>query len=295
MADCTPPLMDAGEIVARLGGAEATREALSDAASPLPVGAPAEEPTAAAARAKLALFLHQLHSSEPDEPRGTSLPLARFQRCENESRVSMMRAAFTPGCHRVFWRHSPGCTAVRRPGYIDADVDAPSPVAESTTPFRLLDACPDGPLCLPMGCMWARRRSLLVCAWASSPDDRDSAWRTGCALWALPESVLRLVLAFSRCHARASVLDLPPECELRVRWCDAGAAEAPLPVLDAPADDQAWAALPVNTFRGTAGVAEFEYYDPLSIALEMHAHSVDKNEDYQVRLVVCELKRRNHA
>lgn len=166
---------------------------------------------------------------------GKKSELYKVQRESNDKNLGILRAAVSRS-YTVEWRplhQSDTAVASIR------DLEAAR--RGSTTPWKSM-RCPTSPLCLR--CQWPERRSWFLCLLKKLK---------------MPTRVVKLVLGFARPHRVARAVDLPPCTELRVRWRD------PLEQEITPEEQEQ------ESSHGRAGTAICEYYDPASLAMELHA------------------------
>jgi hypothetical protein len=127
--------------------------------------------------------------------------------------------------------------------------------------FYPLDCCPHSPLCGEC-CEWHTLKGLLLCTWSRSTSPMHR----------LPTPIFRHLLGYLCLHPRPSMMDCPVNCTLRVKWRDPLVPPnnlRPAEGSNTRGGDQA----------GRAGTHEFAYYDPASIAMELHAMSTGLCDD----------------
>ncbi|CAK8999945.1 unnamed protein product [Durusdinium trenchii] len=117
-------------------------------------------------------------------------------------------------------------------------------------PFKSM-RCPTSPLCLQ--CEWPQRRSWLLCGLLKKLK--------------MPTKVVKLVLGFARQHRPVRAVDLPPRTELRVRWWD--------PLEENVTQEE-------QEQESNKGTVTCEYYDPASLAMELHAMTMYPIDDFKM-------------
>ena len=244
--------------------------------------------------------------------------VANVQKQCNDERIGIVRAAAT-GTYKVLWQSWCGTvdpsggtsdgTSVELTGLVGASHlngamgsvlsfkdDTGRYVVKVTTGSHLstialkpenlrietfwpLTMCPWSPTCgakdeeCGIGkCSWIQIRELIVSGWYRGWN-RGNDDGTPPPLSKIPIECLRLVLAFAKSHVTATVLNLSSHAKLKVIWRDPAVVAGDLDPGEAQKD----------TALGRAGCNLFEYYDPASLAMELHAQGMGlfSGEDHQ--------------
>ncbi|CAK9084248.1 Kinase D-interacting substrate of 220 kDa [Durusdinium trenchii] len=172
--------------------------------------------------------------------------LQKVQRESNDASLGVIRAAVSRS-YTVEWRplhqSDTPLASIR-------DLEAAR--RGNLMPFKSM-RCPTSPLCLQ--CEWPQRRSWLLCLLKKLK---------------MPTKVVKLVLGFARQHRPVRAVDLPPRTELRVRWWD------PLEENVTQEEQEQ------ESNKGRAGTVTCEYYDPASLAMELHAMTMYPIDDFKM-------------